>query len=324
MLLGILKTAAGFLVGTSLLVLVGPVVGEWVATLPPAFPREGIDLLTELNVFYEDVGFSTFDGLTLRGWFFPADLPDAPAIIYAPATAHDQRSGLSLVPAFHRAGYHVLLFSYRGHALSEGHSGGFTYGDVESQDVDAAVRFLHETKGIQRIGVIGHSVGAVSAILSAARNPRVGAVVAVAAFNCVDEVWYTSRPTLIPPIFMNLALRLAEARKGFDRDDVCPLKVVHQIAPRPLLLIHGKEDQNITEGQVLRLFAAAQEPKALWLVEGASHRSIRDPVLDELAPGVIDFLDAALRGKDGQKPNVTKNRVSYYPTKLVWPSLWNP
>ena len=304
MSLATLKTTAGVLAGTFLLILVGPVAGELAVTLPPAFPRDSVDLLTKLDVFYEDVGFSTFDGLTLRGWFFPTDLPDAPAIIYVPATAHDQRSGLSLVPVFHKAGYHVLLFSYRGHALSEGHSWNFTYGDVESQDVEAAVRFLHETKGIRRIGVIGHSVGAVSAILSAARNPRVGAVVAVAAFNCVDEVWRTIRPPLIPPFFMNLALRLAEARKGFDRDDVCPLKVVHQIAPRPLLLLHGKEDQNITEGQVQRLFAAAQEPKALWLVAGASHRSIRDPVLDGLAPDVIDFLNAALRGEDEQKPEL--------------------
>jgi alpha-beta hydrolase superfamily lysophospholipase len=292
--LGILKIAAGVLAGISLLTLAGPVIGELVATLPPLFPGEPVNPLTEWKLPYEDVAFPTADGLTLRGWFVPAEQADAPAVLYAPATSHDQRSGLSLVPAFHAAGYHVLLFSYRGHALSDGKRWGFTYGDAESRDVDAAARFLHETKSIRRIAAIGHSVGAVSSILSAARNPQIGAVVAIAPFNCVAEAWYTSRPTLVPTFVLDWALRITEMRKGFRREDVCPVDVIDRLAPRPLLVIHGTGDRRITEEQVRRLFAAAHEPKALWLVKGATHNGIRTPVLDELAPDVIAFLDSAL------------------------------
>jgi dipeptidyl aminopeptidase/acylaminoacyl peptidase len=289
-----IKIAAGVAAGVSLLTFVGPIVGEAIATLPPAFPKETVNPLTEWGLPYEDVTFPTTDGLTLRGWFVPSEQPDAPAILYAPATGHDQRSGLSLVPAFHQAGYQVLLFSYRGHALSDGRKGEFTYGDAESRDVDAAVRYLHETKGIRRIGAIGHSAGAVSAILSAARNPRLGAVVAVAPFNCVSEVWHTNRPVLVPPFILDWTLWVSEKLKGFDREEVCPLRVVDRIAPRSLLVIHGTDDQRITETQVRRLFAAAQEPKALWLVEGASHSGIRTPVLDALAPNVVGFFDESL------------------------------
>ncbi len=321
-----LKVAAGVLAGASLLTLIGPAVGELVATLPPAFSARQVNPLTELGIAYQDVAFATSDGLTLRGWFIPAGRPDAPAVLYAPATAQDQRSGLSLVLPFHQAGYHVLLFSYRGHALSEGHSWGFTYGDAESRDVDAAVQFLRQ-QGIARIGVIGHSVGAVSAILSAARNPLVGAVVAVAPFNCVAEVWHTSRPAFIPAFFTRFALWLTEKRKGFDSDDVCPLQVVHRIAPRPLLVIHGTDDQRITEEQVRRLFDAAEEPKALWLVDGASHSSIRQPVLDELASNVIDFFDAALYGQKRHGPwltfqprdKTTSGMWDRWPLRLVLP-----
>jgi len=251
--LRIMSITAGVLVGASLLTLAGPMVGELVATLPPLFPRETINPLTEWSLPYEDVAFPTSDGLTLRGWFVQAERPDAPAILYAPATSHDQRSGLSLVPAFHAAGYHVLLFSYRGHALSDGDRWGFTYGDAESRDVDAAARFLRETRGIRHVGAIGHSVGAVSSILSAARNPRIGAVVAVAPFNCLDEVWRTNRPTLVPTSVLDLTLRLTEKRKGFNREEICPLEVVDRIAPRPLLVIHGLDDQRITREQVRRL-----------------------------------------------------------------------
>jgi alpha-beta hydrolase superfamily lysophospholipase len=295
-----LRIAATVLLGTSLLTVAGSVLGEMVATMPPLFREEAVDAIVRQGIQYEEVAFPTGEGLTLRGWFFPADRPDAPAIVYAPATAHDQRSGLSLVPALHAADYHVLLFSYRGHALSDGNRWGFTYGDAESRDLDAAVRFLQESRGLGPIGVIGHSAGAVSGILSAARNPEIGAVVAVAPFTCVDEVWATNRPTVVPQPLLDLTLRLAEMRKGFDRRSVCTLDAVHLIAPRPLLIIHGTQDQRITQEQVHRLFAAAEEPKSLWLVEGASHNSVRDPMLDQLMPKVIAFLDNALRAQEKQ------------------------
>jgi dipeptidyl aminopeptidase/acylaminoacyl peptidase len=268
-----------------------------VATFPPFFPKEPPNPLSELSLPYEDVAFPTSDGLMLRGWFVPVEQPGAPAIVYAPATSHDQRSGLSLVPAFHQAGYNVLLFSYRGHALSEGRKGQFTYGDAESRDVDAAVRYLGETEGIEDIAVVGHSVGAVSAILSAARNRQIGAVVAVAPFACVDEVWQTSRPRVVPAFVLEWTLWVAEKTRGFQREEICPLSIIERIAPRPLLLIHGTEDRRITEEQIRRLFGAAESPKSLWLVEGATHAGIRSPVLDALVPDVLSFLETAWQGK---------------------------
>jgi hypothetical protein len=96
---------------------------------------------------------------------------------------------------------------------------------------------------------------------------------------------------------------VTEKVRGFNSDQVCPLQVVDRIAPRPLLVIHGTDDRRITEGQVRRLFSAAQMPKSLWLVQGATHDGIRSPVLDELAPDVIAFLDAAF---DEQVEQVAK------------------
>jgi dipeptidyl aminopeptidase/acylaminoacyl peptidase len=283
----ILKLATGVLAGAALLTFVGPIVGETIAILPPPFPEGTPSPLEVLGLPYEEVSFPSDDGLVLRGWFIPAASNEAPAIVYAPATAHDQRSGLSLVPSFHQAGYHVLLFSYRGHALSDGKRGGFTYGDAESRDLDAAVQFLHDTKRVRQ---------------SAARNPLVGAVIAVAPFTCVSDVWYTSRPELVPSFILDWALWVAEKRRGFDREEVCPVQVIDRIAPRPLLIIHGTDDQRITEEQVSRLFAAALEPKTLWLVKGANHSQVRSPVLEELSGELVAFLDSALDAPGKPEP----------------------
>ncbi len=289
--------------GALLLTLAGPAIGETIATLPPLFSGQNTNPMTEAGLAYEEVAFAGADGLTLRGWFVPASQAGAPAVVYVPGTGRDLRSGLSLAAPFHAAGYHVLLFSYRGSGQSDGSRLGFSYGDAESRDVDAAVRFLTEVKGVDRVAAIGYSAGAVSAILSAARNPRIGAVVAVAPYTCVSEVWQTGRPALMPAFLQDLTLWLTEKRKGFDRDQVCPVDVVDRIAPRPLLVIHGAEDRRILESQARRLFEAAGEPKRMWLVAGATHNTIRTPVLDELAAQVVGFLDGALGQGPAARPS---------------------
>ncbi len=292
MLFDEIKIITGILVGFSLLMVGSPAVGELFATMAPIFPKKDTNRLRELGIPYEEVSFPTSDDLTLRGWFFPSQDPNAPAILYAPATARDQRSGLSLVKPLHEAGYQVLLFSYRGHGNSDGDRFGFTYGAEESKDVDAAVAYL-STKGISQIGAIGHSAGAVSVILSAARNPALNAVVAAAPFPSMEDIWYTNRPWFFPKDLFEFTFKLIEARKNFSREEIRTQEVIGQIAPRPLLMVHSLADRRITTKQANALFDAAGEPKCLWLVEDASHAEVRSVVLDAQVQNIIAFFNQA-------------------------------
>ncbi len=265
------------------------------ATLPPFFNvKNAVRSAQELGLVYEEVSFPTSDDIILRGWYFPVEGADAPAVLYAPATSKDQRSGLSLVRPLHEAGFNVLLFSYRGYGLSDGHVHGFSYGARESMDVDAAVRYLHEVKGIQRIGALGHSAGAVSIILSAARNADIDAIVAASPFRSMEEIWNTNRPAFIPLPMFELMIRMSEFLKGFSRDQVRPLDVIADIAPRPLLIIHGVNDKRITVEQAQALFDAAAEPKQMWLYEDIGHAQVRTIVMDEHIDEIITFLGDAL------------------------------
>lgn len=294
MIIPVVKAVSGALIGLSVLSLGGPVIGEMIATMAPPFTSRARQAVENLGIPYEPVSFETSEALILRGWFFPAEDTQAPAVLYAPATSHDQRSGLSLVKPLHAAGFHVLLFSYRGHAESDGDRFGFTYGAKESQDVDAAVRYLSEKRGVKRIAAIGHSAGAVSALLSAARSPQIGAVVAISPFLSVETVWQTNRPSFILPGFYDFLMKLSELRKGFSRQQVQPVDVVGKIAPRPVLIIHGAEDKRISIQQARRLYQAAEAPKTFWLVQGATHASVRSPGLELLMDRVIEFLQGAL------------------------------
>ncbi len=292
---GSLKVISSIIFSLSVVSIGGPVLGELLATKAPIFPKQAALSAKHLGIPYEEVSFPAVDGPILRGWFFPVEKRGAPAIIYAPATARDQRSGMSLVEPLHEAGFHVLLFSYRGHGLSEGSPFGFTYGAMESMDVDAAVRFLYETKGIHRIGAIGHSAGAVSILLSASRNSHIGAIVAASAFPTMEDVWRTNSPAIMPIPFIELMMRISELARGYTRQQIRPQDVIGQISPRPLLLIHGSGDRRITFDQAIRMFEAAEEPKRLWLIEGADHGQVRTPVMDDIIQEIIAFLAEALR-----------------------------
>ncbi len=304
-----IKTASSVLMALSMVSVGGPLLGELVATSAPIFTLRDSRSVKALGLAYETVSFLTSDGLTLRGWLFLAENQDAPAILYAPATSQDLRSGISLVSPLHKAGFHVLLFSYRGHGFSDGNRFGFTYGALESVDVDAAVRYLTEARGLDRIGVMGHSAGAVSVILSAARNPDIDAVVAASPFNNVEEVWETNRPAIFPKPMLDMAMSFSELRKGFSRDEVRPEDVIAHISPRPFLLIHGSEDRRVTEEQAMPLFSAAEAPKQMWIVDGADHAEIRSPVLDELVGDIIEFFNGAFLGQADKVSHQSVKRV---------------
>lgn len=291
MLLMALGALAAVLTSGFVLVVVPIVVESW-ATRTQTYPEDAETPWSQLGLTYEEVAFSAADGLTLRGWFIPAQSSQAPAIVYAHGAGRDLRSGLSIVPALHRAGYHALLFSYRDCGSSDRHGRGLTYGHGESEDLDSAVHFLRQVKDIQDIGVIGYSVGATSALWSTARNPDIGAIVAVAPFKPA-EIWAANRPALLPYSALAWMQRVVEWRKGISLAAIDLTKLIPQISPRPVLLIHGSHDERIPLSQVQELFAAAGKPKALWVIHGETHGSIRSHGLEVRLTDVIAFFERA-------------------------------
>lgn len=284
-------TFTSILTGFSIMMIASPMIGELIATTSPLwleYPKQYLDMT------YENVSFPTTEGLTLRGWFFPTTNADAPVILYAPATAKDQRQGSSLVEPLHKAGFQVLLFSYRGTGASDGNRFMFSYGARESMDVDAAVHYLSKTRGLKHIGAIGHSVGAVSIILSAARNPAIDALVVAAPFSSLQDIWSENRPSILPPEIFGIAERIFEWRKNFSRTEVRPVDVIDQISPRPILFVNGTADKRINAAQATVLYEKAEFPKRIIWLQDATHAEVRSPGLDNLVPAIVEFFNAHL------------------------------
>jgi uncharacterized protein len=70
-----------------------------------------------------------------------------------------------------------------------------------------------------------------------------------------------------------------------------PEKVVHRIAPRPLLIVHGAENELHKPEEAHSLHAHAGEPKRLKIIEGAGHT---EWMFDEhpVFRGLVEELDA--------------------------------
>ena len=67
-----------------------------------------------------------------------------------------------------------------------------------------------------------------------------------------------------------------------------PAEAAARISPVPLLIVHGDKDQFFPADHARQLYAAAREPKELWLVPGFGHaeRAMDDQLTDRITAWV--------------------------------------
>lgn len=197
--------------------------------------------------------------------------------------------------ALSAAGLRAVLVDHRGQGASTGDV--MSYGVFESRDLSAIADQLaaaHLLAG--RVGVLGFSYGAATAIAWAGHEPRVAAVVAVAPFSSVRSIMpgYAAAavPFLgarIPATLLDRTLRLAGQSGGFDPIGDSPLSAMARIRV-PVLLIHGSADRSVPLSESRALVARAPDRAQLLVADGEDHvGALRDGQHLVAGPG-LDFL----------------------------------
>ncbi|MFI5271764.1 MAG: alpha/beta hydrolase [Ktedonobacterales bacterium] len=247
----------------------------------------------ECGVTVEEVRFSGPRGM-LSGWYLPGT--NGCTLICCHGI-HDNRGQWIRQAARLRArgGYGALMFDFCGHGESEGDL--VTYGAREAADIGAAIAYLRARGDVDlgRLGVMGYSLGAISAILAAARYPELRCVVAESGFADLqaDIRMLFRRYTGLPSFpFASVAVLLGQAIAHVRLADIRPVRVIGQLSPRGVFLISDLADELANEpydGE--QLFAAAGEPKRLWQIPGAGHVQAYELAPDEWITRVGDFLD---------------------------------
>ena len=204
----------------------------------------------------------------------------------------------ALAERFCQAGFVTLIFNFRG----TGDSGGNFDILGWTRDLETVLDFLADMKEVEpgQICVMGFSGGAAVSIYVAAKDHRVSSLIACACPTRFRFAADTERAKSAIRHFRNIGIIRDENFPptiegwidGFEQ--VSPLNWVQKISPRPLLIIHGTEDEVVEPSSAWELYEQAAEPKDILIIEGAGHRlRVEEKAID----GALNWLRAQL-GRD--------------------------
>jgi hypothetical protein len=238
-----------------------------------------------LGVAHETVTFESTDGLKLEGWYIPSR--NGAAVIVTPGRKGPQDQARMLA----RHGYGVLLFDRRGEGHSQGYPNAFGWGG--DRDIKGAIEFL-STRGIDRIGGLGLSVGGELMLETAAETHELDAVVSEGAGARVmgEEMDAPGLPGRDRPL---IALQYAfrDLSMTVNGDELPPkhLKSLVQRIEQPTLLIAAPNTHN---GEKLNRVYAEGTQATLWEIPESKHVQGIKARPAEYEKRVVGFFDRSL------------------------------
>lgn len=238
-----------------------------------------------------EVSFDSADGLKLDGWYVPSR--NGAAVILVHGYGGNRLAMLTHARALAQSGYGVLLYDMRAHGNSEGRL--FAGGRDAPADVLGAVAYLRRRLEVRldRIGVLGVSMGGQVALRAAACAEEIRAVVA-------DGPGPVGIKDIIPPVtavgwfYLPLQPIYGKVLTWYTR--VAPpdplIETISTIAPRPILLISTGRSRE--QRLARRFYEAADEPKSLWEIPEAIHASGWLARPEAYAEKIVTFFDETL------------------------------
>jgi len=217
-------------------------------TQRPDLARLGIPDLRAVEI-------ATRDGLNLLAWYLPAQ-GDRPVIAYFHGNGGHLGYREGRMGAFAAASFGALFLEYRGY----GGNPGSPTEDGLYDDARAALDFLG-AQGVDpaRLVLYGESLGTGVAVRMASERP-VGALVLETPYSSVADV--AARRYWMFPVRLLIKDRFdSMARIGAVR--------------APILVLLGGRDVIVPPQFGRALFAAAPEPKELWLAQDGGHEDLR-------------------------------------------------
>ena len=261
----------------------------WLAVRPPrlAVARSPEDYRLPV----EAVRIRADDGVSLAGWLLPR--PGAPAVVLLHGYPAEKADLLPLAGAL-ATQFTTLLVDHRYFGDSEGRA--TTLGFRERRDLQRVLDFL-ETRGTTAVGVFGFSLGGAVALLTAADDPRIRAIVAYAPFadlrtlghELYGWMWLARYP------FVEAMLLWGRLAFGADISRPTPAEAAARLRI-PVLLVHSRTDEQIPfrHAERLRTALASNTRAEFDFMERGRH--------GELPAGferrLIQFFQQALAGRE--------------------------
>jgi len=244
------------------------------------YPDSKVDVTPrEIGLPFEDIFFSTSDGVRLNGWFVPYP-GSRTTLLWSHGNAGNISHRLENIKLLHeKVKINVYIFDYRGYGRSEGSvSEEGTY-----RDAAAALGHLHSRNDVDpnRIILFGRSLGAAVAAELATRENCL-ALILETPFASIRKMARAAFPLL--PIGPLLRTRYDVVEK------VKKIKV-------PLLVLHGDRDEVVPFSQGREVFESAPEPKEFFTIRGAHHNDTYIIGGDAYFAALKNFIESAQAGQ---------------------------
>ncbi|SRR2546422_2696777 len=248
----------------------------------------------------ERVSFSNDRGETLS------------AIVHHPASGHLSKGAIlchgmesnkesekivALGQALAERGILVLRFDFSCAGESSGKFEDITYSG-EVRDLEAALKFILRYQ-VQRIAILGSSMGGTVGLLFAAQQKDLACLVTVAAPLHPER--FTER--LLSPEEVTQWRKAGHITYHGQRLNVSLLDDLEKInvpeAARkvrcPLLIIHGDKDETVPMDEAYELYGIVAGSKRLYILQGGDHRLSNPSLLKRAVDESIDWITLHLQ-----------------------------
>jgi len=281
---------------------------------------------SNVGLAFEPVEVPTVDDVRLPAWWIPAgEAPNEPGpapavlLVHGWESARDRTLPNALI--LHAIGLHVLTIDVRGHGENPPELLPLTAGEFAA-DTLAGVHWLLDRPDVSGVGILGHSMGAIGALVAAASEPRVGAVVAVATpadpYRLTRQTFHLASlplPDVIAYPLAWLTTHVFLQPRGHTVTSVSASEAIATYAG-PVLLVQGTDDRVVPPSHLERLAqrarrARADDPEAApvevlsidgghhsWLFEFQTYRAVVARFLTRALGGPLDSNVAAAIARD--------------------------
>ncbi|WP_019528112.1 alpha/beta hydrolase [Dasania marina] len=252
--------------------------------------KEHVRSPDDIDLAYTDVRINSSDGASLHGWFLPAVGPAKGTVYFLHGNAENISTHIASVYWLPQRGYQVFMLDYRGYGLSTG----VPTLPAVLVDIKKGWQWLLQQPQTQQrpVYILGQSLGAAMAGYVVATEPELKQSLSAV----VLDAGFASYPQMAKETAAKhwLTWPWQWVAAGLLGDEYDLEKVVAQIQPTPLLLIHGKQDAIVAAGQIQRLYELAGQPKRLLQYEGPHIATFQQPANREY---VLRFFEQAAAGE---------------------------
>ena len=235
--------------------------------------KDGIAYMKQAK--QEDIEVKSFDGLTLRGYYFPAPNGNHKKVVVgmhgfksSPANEYSP-----YIKFYQSMGYDMIIPYERAHGKSDGKY--ISMGVHERLDTVSWANYAVQKLGDDiEILLHGVSMGAAAVASSSCENlpQQVKGIISDCAFNSVfdETIFQLNHSFHIPKMFVYLCNIFAKIFIKYDFKSNSAEQAVKN-SKVPILFVHGRLDQIVPVESSIRLYNACTSKKKLFIVENANH-----------------------------------------------------